>query len=73
MRVARAKLERLIEAFGEPINGCWDIAHEGNWIEVKPHKKPGLFQVNCLLSEFTRTISNEVAFKEAYVNYFEEI
>lgn len=73
MRVIKTTAEVLTKLFGEVEFNTWDIEHNGNWLEISPHKKPGLFQVNCLLSEFTRTISNEVAFKEAYVNYFEEI
>ena len=73
MRVIKTTSDVLTKLFGVTSNDLWHIAHNGNWIEIRPHRKTGLFQVNCLLSKFTKTISNEVAFQKSYENYFEEI
>lgn len=73
MRVIKTTSEVLTKLFGEVEFNTWDIEHNGNWLEVRPHKNPALFKVECLLSEFNESINNEVAFKEAYENYFEEI
>ena len=43
MQVIKTTSDVLTKLFGVTSNDLWDIAHNGNWIEIRPHRKPGLF------------------------------